>query len=481
MLVVARERGWRWWKLVLQRRTIMGEAKRRHPVAKPHQTAVIVTAIDEEYCAVRECLRNAREEKFNGMEYLAGEYETPNIAWDIAVIEVGQGNPTAALLTDRAIQHFKPQIALLVGVAGGVKDVKIGDVVVANKVYDYGNGADEPDGFKARPESGNPNFSMGQIARRLSRDKVWLTHLPEGERDYKALYGPIAAGSVVVKTTGGNAYKVIKTHYNDSLVIEKEGKGFLDAVHSNESLAALVIRGVSDLLDKKEDTDLLGSKELASKNASAFAMTVLDDLSKSHEPGMPQLIEIEKPIRSHFYSIEKQSVTLEILDGTGEEAYFHRQTLFTPNVSGVNSFAYDLFADGMIDTDKISVNYGAISHVIKGSDGRYLVLTNFRTPLDRGRQYPIVMKAVYRQSFMKDKEYWSAKSPQPRDEYVITIRFPPERLCKQATAFEATGQSDEAPCSVQPLLEASPQGGNSITWTIKYPNPISSYRIEWDW
>lgn len=42
-------------------------------------------------------------------------------SWEIALLEIGVGNQQAALELDRALNHFSPQAALFVGVAGGIK------------------------------------------------------------------------------------------------------------------------------------------------------------------------------------------------------------------------------------------------------------------------------------------------------------------------------------------------------------------------
>ena len=105
-----------------------------------------------------------------GNIYERGTFLAGNSSWEVGIVEVGAGNAPTAVQTERAISHFKPLLILFVGVAGGLKDVALGDVVVATKVYGYESGNANIT-FLARPEVGNAPYNMVELARSEARAK----------------------------------------------------------------------------------------------------------------------------------------------------------------------------------------------------------------------------------------------------------------------------------------------------------------------
>src|SRR2546423_8303593 len=91
--------------------------------------AVILTALPVEFRAVRAHLTNVQEETHpEGTIYKQGAFGGGERTWKIGLAQIGAGNPGAAFEIERAIAHFQPSVVLFIGVAGGLKDVKLGDV-----------------------------------------------------------------------------------------------------------------------------------------------------------------------------------------------------------------------------------------------------------------------------------------------------------------------------------------------------------------
>lgn len=236
--------------------------------------AVVLTALRVEYTAVCDLLLDVHEITHRqGTVYGRGRFERSGRRWDIVLAEIGAGNNRAAVEVERAINEFEPEVVMFVGVAGGVKDVKLGDVVAATKVYGYESGKVTSADFEPRPDVGRSSYRMEQRAKSEARKVEWRD-LSSDAVDSVAHVGPIAAGEKVVASKRSATAKFIKHWYGDSLAVEMEGRGFLEATHANH-IDAIVVRGISDLLSGKRQADKVGWQKAAARNAAAFAMHLL--------------------------------------------------------------------------------------------------------------------------------------------------------------------------------------------------------------
>jgi len=248
------------------------------------QRVVILTALPVEYQAVRVHISELREETHQGTVYERGIFIAEKRRWEVVIAQIGMGGTGAAADATRAIEHFKPRVILFVGVAGGIKDkdVALSDVVVATKVYGYESGKLEAQGFRSRPEVGQSSFSMVQRARAEARKRAWSQRIQRSAAPMVAaprvFVGPIAAGEKVIASTDTELYHFLRTTYEDALAIEMESHGFLQATYRDPTILALIVRGISDLIDGKRLSDGLNYQEIAAGHASAFAFEVLAKL-----------------------------------------------------------------------------------------------------------------------------------------------------------------------------------------------------------
>lgn len=265
--------------------------------------ALILTALRVEYEAVRDMIGQVEEEEDNqGTVYEIGNVDE----WNVMIAEVGAGNVDAAARAERAIQHLSGsvEVAMFVGVAGGIKDVNIGDVVVATKVYAFERGKDTAEGFRPRPDMNHPSYRLVERARAEARKSTWLGETGSGPKP-RVLLAPIAAGEKVVADTRSATAAFLKVQYGDAAAVEMEGYGFLQAARAHSDLNVLVVRGISDLLSNKEQSDSEGSQERASINAAKFAIHLLRTFALSRASKQPNAPRNEHhlPIHERVYDV----------------------------------------------------------------------------------------------------------------------------------------------------------------------------------
>lgn len=248
----------------------------------PTRLAVIITALPLEREAVQQHIRNVREEpEHRGSIYRRGIFDELSEPWDVVVAEIGAGNTNAAAEVVRIIDHYSPQVALFVGIAGALKDLKHGDVVASTKVYQYDSGKDEEE-FRSRPAIQLSDYGLEKRAQYEAGEPHWRQRIkgesPPEAAEPTAVTAAIAAGEKVVGSNLSHSYKLIRKHCNDALAVEMEGHGFLLGVRMSNGTQGIVVRGISDLVDDKNADNDKKWQPVAARHAAAFAFQLLAKL-----------------------------------------------------------------------------------------------------------------------------------------------------------------------------------------------------------
>lgn len=245
-------------------------------------TIVIQTALILEQQSVIDRLSNICDyvHPVSKTIYKVGNYLSNDNKLQIFIGRTNQTNTNAAIETERIIQHFNPSYIFFVGVAGGLKDVVIGDIVIGSDVYGYERGKAKNE-FFPRPQFGFSSYELEQQAVNFSISKEWEKQsslfVNQKFQDKILIYtGTIASGEKVLGSTDSELYKFLKTNCSHALAVDMEGLGFLEACRPYPLIKSLLIRGISDLVDGKECTDQEGSQSYASKNATEFLFGLIN-------------------------------------------------------------------------------------------------------------------------------------------------------------------------------------------------------------
>lgn len=236
---------------------------------------LIQTALSLEFDAVKSFLNEIQVVRHpsTGSIYNRGLYNGN----EVLIVETGAGNVRSADETSRAIDFFKPDYVFFVGVAGGLKDVKIGDVVASSKVIGFEMGKDDTE-FKPRLDTIPSSYVLEQVAKHVKREGNWKQLIQvENNIEPEVFVQPIAAGEKVVSSNKSVAFDYLKKYCSDAVAVDMEGNGFLIAARPHHS-HAIEVRGISDLIENKSEADAGGSQPRAAANAAAFCFEMINQI-----------------------------------------------------------------------------------------------------------------------------------------------------------------------------------------------------------
>lgn len=287
--------------------------------------AVFCMPLQLEYDEVRNLLRG-REfgvRKERGTRYETTAVEGRHAMWNVALTVADHQNEAAAVAVERAIAAFDPEVLLMVGIAGGRRDSAIGDVIAATEVYGYESGKDTDEETLTRIKTLQSSYRLTQEARHVDREGRWLDRLgPAAHADRPRVHHrPLAAGNRVVAGSASRTAGLLHRECGDAQGIEMEGYGALAAAWRNSGVDVMVIRGVSDLVDGKDDASDAANQPIAARNAGAFALSLLE-LLESTAAGAPAAAP--KPSPRHaaapsYIDNRRSSIRVEGRDFTGTD------------------------------------------------------------------------------------------------------------------------------------------------------------------
>jgi nucleoside phosphorylase len=247
---------------------------------RAERTVVVLTALPEEYVAVRQRLGSGKELRARtGARYLKTAVSGLSIRWTAYVFEVGMGNVTAASVIGSAVDEFSADLVMFVGIAAGTKpwDQACGDVIITDRVYNAhaGKHSAGPDGqpeFLPRPKGRDTAYPLVQLARQLAR---MPGRGPAGTgRKPRITVGSIASTEAVVADQGSQLYQYVTGGLNDCCAIDMETFGAYEAAHASRVPVAAV-RGISDFVAGKTAAADARWQPVAARNAADVAADFL--------------------------------------------------------------------------------------------------------------------------------------------------------------------------------------------------------------
>jgi nucleoside phosphorylase len=257
----------------------------------------VLTIIEEEFSAARQI--------FEATQEVAGTaYYRPEREGIVIRQAADRSNVPAAEMTLKLVEDYRPEVVMLVGIAGGIAgraDVAVGDVVVPNYLH-YGEfmkitGRGELRRYYAYDQ---PTVSVREAhvePARVADD--WTRHAyaeRPGEGAAKVITDrSLVAGEKVLGDPSHRDQQRVANEFTDAVAIDMESIGVARAMHVSRDAVdynprLVVVRGISDIVQIEEhvevDAELQRAewKPYAACTAAAFARELADRVLATPDP-----------------------------------------------------------------------------------------------------------------------------------------------------------------------------------------------------
>lgn len=198
----------------------------------------------------------------NGILVRRGQRTIAGIVRRAVCAHASQPGPIAtAFLTHFMLEKYRPRLVMMTGICGGVDpSIKLGDVVIADKSWDWQSGKWHNGGiFEAAPDQKEADGNLKALALKA---KEWVPSFLAAYDGKKPKthpnvhLGPMVSGSSVVADT--TLHEKFKVQHRKSLAVDMECYSLYFSSSSWDAPVAKVIciKGISDLANRTKGDKL---------------------------------------------------------------------------------------------------------------------------------------------------------------------------------------------------------------------------------
>lgn len=262
-----------------------------------HVDVVIMTAVEDEYVAVRRVFQEIFSEEFaSGYKYSLANYEIPNYKKIIVAIfrQNSMGLVAASMTSTYALNKFNPKLLLMCGVCAGIQGkAELGDLIVMSPVYNYGAGKFSAGRFFPDYQQRILDATVRPIIEQMVCDRdlarsikdAWEHTLGKPSTELAIHLYPGGSGAAVI--TDEVVIEEIKAHQRTLGAIDMESYAIAEV--ANAALAKeipwLVVKGVQDFASPLKNDQY---REYCAFCSGLFAKKFLERYFVKYMPETPQ-------------------------------------------------------------------------------------------------------------------------------------------------------------------------------------------------
>ncbi len=196
----------------------------------------------------------------------------PDIETTIVCTSIlGMGQANAAIAIKDALSYMTFDRVILAGICGGLyENLKMGDIVVSEKIVDYEIGKVLDDERIIRWNVYNSDYTIINQMKNFSSER-WRSQLNQlSITDYSpsVMFGTVLSGNKVMANR--EEAKNLSAVWDKALAIEMEASGIANALYQTPNAPPFImVKSVCDLADKNKNDDW---QDIAAKTAAVFVI-----------------------------------------------------------------------------------------------------------------------------------------------------------------------------------------------------------------